>query len=149
MKKLLPILCLTLAFPMITLAQTALFSAGSSWKYNDNGIDLGNTWIPINYNDSGWSSGASEFGYGDGDEQTVVSYGPDSNIKYPTTYFRKTVYVSNPSQYQQIIGSVRRDDGVVVYVNGVEVFRDNLPSGIVSYQTLASSTIAFSGEDDY
>src|SRR6185295_15535443 len=32
-----------------------------------------------------------------------------------------------------------RDDGVVVYVNGVEVYRDNMPNGTISYNTLAAS----------
>ncbi len=132
-----------------SFSQTTLFAAGSTWKYNDLGQDLGTSWVNSGYNDSGWSSGMSEFGYGDGDEQTSVSFGPDSDNKHVTTYFRKTFYVSNPSQYQQIIGSVLRDDGVVVYVNGTEVFRDNLPAGTINNQTFAASTIAFFAEDDY
>ena len=34
-----------------------------------------------------------------------------------------------------------RDDGAVVYLNGVEVMRSNLPTGVVSYTTLATSAI--------
>ena len=149
MKKLLQfLLFIPIAFNVST-AQTTLFATGSTWKYNDQGQDLGTTWITSGYNDASWSSGTSEFGYGDGDEQTVVSYGTDSDNKYPTTYFRKTFYVANPSQYQQILGAVRRDDGVIVYVNGVEVFRNNLPFGDLNYTTLATSTVAFSDEDNY
>src|SRR6218665_322660 len=149
MKKLLQfLLFIPIAFNVST-AQTTLFATGSTWKYNDQGQDLGTTWITSGYNDASWSSGTSEFGYGDGDEQTVVSYRTDSDNKYPTTYFRKTFYVANPSQYQQILGAVRRDDGVIVYVNGVEVFRNNLPFGDLNYTTLATSTVAFSDEDNY
>jgi hypothetical protein len=32
-----------------------------------------------------------------------------------------------------------RDDGAIVYLNGVEVFRNNMPGGPINYQTLASS----------
>jgi hypothetical protein len=32
---------------------------------------------------------------------------------------------------------VRRDDGVVVYINGTEVHRDNMPTGTITYQTVA------------
>jgi len=149
MKTLLQFLLFSTIVFNVTFAQTTLIATGSTWKYHDLGQDLGTSWIAPSYNDSGWSSGASELGYGDGDEQTVVSYGSDSDNKYPTTYFRKAFYVSNPSQYQQILGSVRRDDGVIVYVNGIEVFRNNLPSGTIGYTTLASSTVAFSDEDDY
>jgi hypothetical protein len=34
---------------------------------------------------------------------------------------------------------IRRDDGVIVYLNGVEVHRSNLPAGPVAYNTGASS----------
>lgn len=35
-----------------------------------------------------------------------------------------------------------RNDGIVVYVNGVERFRNNMPAGGVAYGTLASANIA-------
>ena len=31
-----------------------------------------------------------------------------------------------------------RDDGAVVYLNGTEVFRSNMPAGTITYQTAAS-----------
>jgi hypothetical protein len=36
---------------------------------------------------------------------------------------------------------VLRDDGAVVYLNGTEVFRSNMPTGPVAYNTLASGTV--------
>ena len=76
-------------------------------------------------------------GYGDGDEATVVSYGPNASAKYITTYFRKTISVSNPSGFASIAGSVKRDDGIAIYVNGTEVYRNNLAAG-AAYTTLAT-----------
>jgi hypothetical protein len=35
---------------------------------------------------------------------------------------------------------LRRDDGAIVYLNDVEVFRSNLPSGPVTYETLANTS---------
>lgn len=144
------LLLLIFPFSMVhSIAQVTLFSNGTTWKYNDSGTDLGTTWKESNFNDATWLSGSSELGYGDGDEQTVVSYGPNSNNKHITTYFRKTFFVSNPAQYQEILGSIRRDDGAVVYVNGTEVFRTNMPGGSISFGTLASSTISFGGENTF
>ena len=34
-----------------------------------------------------------------------------------------------------------RDDGAVVYLNGTEVFRSNMPTGTITYTTLASTTV--------
>ncbi len=39
-----------------------------------------------------------------------------------------------------------RDDGAVVYLNGVEVYRDNMPSGPVDSETLASSGVTGGAE---
>ena len=41
----------------------------------------------------------------------------------------KHINVSNPSQYKTVSVRLKRDDGAAVYVNGVEVVRDNLPPG--------------------
>ena len=51
----------------------------------------------LEYNDSDWSTGYAEFGYGDGDETTVVNFGPDSDDKYISTYFRKVISVDTVS----------------------------------------------------
>ena len=72
---------------------TTIVPAGSTWKYLDNGSNQGTAWRAAGFNDSSWSSGPAELGYGDGDENTVVGFGPDSSNKYRTTYFRKTFNV--------------------------------------------------------
>ena len=114
-----------------------LVSFGTSWKYLDNGTDQGTAWRASSFNDASWASGNSQLGYGDGDEATVVSFGPNASTKYITTYFRKTISVSNPSGFASIAGSVKRDDGIAIYVNGTEVYRNNLAAG-AAYTTLAT-----------
>ncbi len=42
-----------------------------------------------------------------------------------------------------------RDDGALVYINGVEVARSNMPSGNITYTTAASSSVAGSDEDKF
>ena len=122
-------------------AQTTLISFGSSWKYLDNGTNQGSAWTPIAFNDASWTSGNGELGYGDGDETTTVGYGGNSSNKYITTYFRKTITIANPSIYSNFTFTVMRDDGYVVYVNGVEVGRDNMGGGAITSSTLAASAI--------
>jgi acid phosphatase type 7 len=126
-----------------------LIPAGAVWKFLDNGSNQGTGWVAPAFDDSGWQSGPAELGYGDGDESTVVSFGPNSSSKYITTYFRHTFDVADPSQYSGLTLRVVRDDGVVVYLNGVEVFRDNMPSGTITSTTLASSAIGGSSESTF
>lgn len=114
---------------------------GASWKYLDNGSNQGTGWIASGFNDGSWVSGAAELGYGDGDEATVVSYGGNASAKYITTYFRKSFNVTNPAAIIDSTLRLLRDDGAVVYLNGVEVARSNMPTGTVAYSTLASAAI--------
>lgn len=118
-------------------AQTTLINAGSSWKYLDNGSNQGTAWKSTTINETGWLQGNAQLGYGDGDETTVVSYGSSSSNKYVTTYFRKKFSITNASQYLNYTLKVKRDDGVAVYVNGNEVYRNNLAAN-ATYTTLAS-----------
>ncbi|MEI6945957.1 heparin lyase I family protein [Paraflavisolibacter sp. H34] len=120
--------------------QVTLVPYKDAWKYLDNGSDPGTAWRSTTYNDDAWSSGKGKFGYGGDGIATTVSYGPSASSKYVTTYFRKSISLPDPSVYGDFTGSVSFDDGVAVYVNGTEVFRNNLPSGTLTYTTLASSS---------
>lgn len=114
-----------------------LIPMGASWRYFDEGSDLGTSWREPHFDDSSWPSGLAELGYGDGGEATIVSYGPNVWKKYITTYFRKHFTVDDTSIYKSLVLRIQRDDGAVVYLNGKEVYRTNMPSGIIKYNTLA------------
>jgi hypothetical protein len=120
------------------LPPATLIAAGSVWKYLDTGVDQGTAWVSNNFNDSTWQSGPAQLGYGDGDELTVVGFGPDPNNKHITTYFRQAFVVANRSAYSSLAFRLLRDDGAVVYLNGKEVFRSNLPGGPIGFSTLAA-----------
>lgn len=130
-------------------ADTVLVPANAVWRYLDNGSDQGTAWRMPSFNDSAWAAGQAELGYGDGDEATTVGYGPDATNKYITTYFRHAFSVADPSVYQSLTLNVRRDDGAVVYLNGTEVFRSNMPSGSITYTTLALVAVGGSDETTY
>lgn len=107
---------------------TTLFDFGATWRYNDTGANLGTAWREVNYNDSSWSSGPSQLGYGDGDEATVVDFGGDPAERYITTYFRSEFQVNDLSKITGLVARLLYDDGAAVYLNGVEVLRANLPA---------------------
>jgi hypothetical protein len=112
---------------------------GSNWKYLDNGTDQGSAWRASVFNDGSWASGPGQLGYGDGDEATVISFGPNSNSKYITYYFRGTFQVDSPSVVQNLRMDTVIDDGAAFYMNGTEFYRINLPAGSISYATLAGT----------
>jgi predicted RNA-binding Zn ribbon-like protein len=134
----------------VTAPQAVTFIAkGATWRYLDNGSNQGTAWRGVGFNDAAWKVGAAELGYGDGGEATVVSYGPSSNNKYVTTYFRTTFNVADLNAFNTVQLNLLRDDGAVVYVNGVEAVRSNMPSGTIGYLTLASSAVNGGNETTY
>ena len=132
--------------PAVRAADTILVPTGATWKYLANGSDQGTAWRAASFNDSTWSSGPAQLGYGDGDEATVVGFGPDANNKFITTYFRRAFSVTNPALFSGVTLRLLRDDGAVVYLNGVEVWRTNMPAGTVGFLTPAS--VAIGGADE-
>jgi hypothetical protein len=142
-------LLLALSIPFareVRAAQVTLVAAGATWKYLDNGSDQGTAWRAPAFDDASWASGPAQLGYGDGDEATVVGFGPNASAKYITTYFRRAFTVADASAIQSLALDVLRDDGAVVYLNGAEVMRTNMPSGTVTSATLAS--VALGGADE-
>jgi len=99
------------------------------WRYLDDGSNQGTAWRGVAYNDSAWLTGKGELGYGDGPERTIVGFGPDSNNKYVTTYFRTAFEVEDRSTLANMALFLMRDDAAVVYLNGTEIYRDQTDNG--------------------
>jgi hypothetical protein len=119
-------------------------TSGASWSYLDDGSDQGTAWVAPTFNDAAWKTGVGEFGYGDGDERTLIGFGPSSTSKYTTTYFRTRFTAT--AVPRDLTLTLRVDDGAVVYVNGVEAARVNMPSGLIDFRTLAPDAISEGGE---
>ncbi|MCC7076096.1 MAG: hypothetical protein IT198_03135, partial [Acidimicrobiia bacterium] len=71
-----------------------VLDASRAWRFFDGGLNLGTAWREVGYVDLLWEQGVGAFGAGDGGIATAVDLGP-SGDRYPTTYFRTTVNVSD------------------------------------------------------
>ena len=133
----------------MTAAAVTLIPTGGIWRYLDTGFDQGSNWRGSSFNDASWSSGAGVLGYGIGGETTTLGYGPNPSNKFITTYFRRAVYIPDPSLVLGLTARLARDDGAVVYFNNTEVWRDNLPPGAVAFGTLASTALSGSSQTQF
>ncbi|MBP1670281.1 MAG: hypothetical protein H6Q21_2647, partial [Bacteroidetes bacterium] len=123
-------------------SQTLSFiSKRSKWKYLDDNSVPGSSWKALSFDDSSWKSGNGQLGYGEGDETTILSYGNDAENKYITYYFRQKFTVNDPAGISTMNIDLLLDDGAVVYLNGKEILRHNMPTGTITGSTFASEAI--------
>lgn len=128
------------AAPPPTQPIASLVATGAEWRYL-YGPSRPDGWEEPDFDDSAWDSGPAVLGYGDGDEATTLDYGDDESAKPPTAYFRTSFEVPDPAAYSRLRVRLRRDDGAVVYLNGTEVMRSNMPSGTVTHDAFAAESI--------
>ena len=122
--------------------------SGTQWRYLDNGTDQGTAWRQSAFTPTGWKGPqAGQLGYGEADETLPkVGFGPQADNKFITTYFRTTFTGGSLAGLAGLTLDVKRDDGVVVYLNGTEIVRDNMPAGAVGFQTPASAGVGDDGQ---
>jgi hypothetical protein len=125
---------------------TVLVDISSAWRFLDTGVTPATAWRSNSFNDTSWKIGTAPFGYGDGDEATVVSFGSNAANKQITTYFRHAFTLADTSAVRSLTLRLLRDDGAVIYLNGAEVFRSNMPTGAINATTLAVDPV--SGDEE-
>tara|TARA_B110000977_G_scaffold34070_1_gene45408 strand:+ start:819 stop:3572 length:2754 start_codon:yes stop_codon:yes gene_type:complete len=121
-----------------------LFNQGSSWLFLDSGINPGSSWKDSVFNDSLWPVGIGHFGFGDGDEQTVLNNGLDCY------YFRKKVNIPNINEINDVYFHMIHDDGAVLYINGQEATRTEMvPLGTIGHFTNARQSCNSTNENNF
>jgi hypothetical protein len=111
-----------------------VISQNDTFRYNIPTMDPGSWQMPA-FNDASWELGRSGFGYGDGDDSTIV---PNGTI---TVLARRSFIISDLSSIKQLMLHVDYDDAFVAYLNGHEIARAQIgTSGIPpAWNSLANS----------
>ena len=117
-----------------------LIGMGTSWKYLaplTAGTAPAATWKDSGFNDAAWTTATARIGFGDlgrGEATTLDTSGG----KPQTVYFRRTFNIADVNALRTMLDlAVVRDDGIVVYVNGTELARENMPAGTITYASQA------------
>jgi hypothetical protein len=123
---------------------------GAQWRYLDNGSDQGTAWRGTNFNDNTWASGAARLGFGpDAAATTTIRryLSGTSGPQFTNYYFRRTIVVTNNlADFASIQFRYQRDDGCILYVNGTQLFTNNMPAPPITFMTFASTTISGAAE---
>jgi hypothetical protein len=126
-----------------------LIARGDTWKYLESWGTPAWDWTTLSFNDGYWSTGKAELGYGDGDETTIIGYGGDSQNKMITAWFRKKFTIGDKSAFTRYTLHLLRDDGVRLYLNGMEVIRDNMDRWSVGSYSPAIADVSGADETFY
>lgn len=115
---------------------TNYLGSSARWSYWDQDTRP-EGWSAFAFDDSTWATGLAQLGYGDGDEATVIHSG--TSAARPVTSYYRTSFTIGPDEPMPELLQLQllADDGAVVYLNGVRVVRDNMPTGDVTHSTLA------------
>ena len=106
-----------------------IISKGDEWSYHDENYLDKKDWIEQQFLPvSDWKTGKAPLGYNMHDLSTIISFGQDSVSKTLTSYYHKTFFIEKVSDFYAYNLNIRRDDGAVVYLNGKEVWRTNMPN---------------------
>lgn len=113
-------------------AYVDVFGVHSAWRYNDAGV----------MNGTGWKTNMNS--YSESKAPFCVAKNSATVLKSDarTVYLSKTFELDNAQIANDLKLSYMAADGFVVYVNGTEVVRHNMPEGTVNYSTYAKKAAA-------
>ncbi len=108
--------------------ETVLIEIGTGWRFFKGTQEPAPSaaggpsaaWAGSGFADSHWFRGSTGFGYGDGDDATVLS---DMRGNYLSIYLRRRFMLDDPDQLENPILEIAYDDGFVAYLNGDEIAR--------------------------
>ncbi len=123
------VIAVCLLFAVGTAGAVELIAPGDAWKFH-RGVtepsDPADAWRQLGFDDSGWESGPSGFGYGDDDDATVLD---DMEDSYQTVYIRKQFDATGFDPDETLELAVDFDDGFIAYLNGQFLQSDHMSNG--------------------
>jgi hypothetical protein len=118
-------------YPVITTASAPLIPlSDGNWRWRPGTSEASaprDAWRRLEFaEDASWKTARLSLGYGDDDDQTSI---PEMQGRFTSVFLRRSFEVSEPAVVGPLVARLRVDDGCILWLNGVEVFRFNVPAG--------------------
>lgn len=138
-----------------------LVARGADWRYFDLGSEPAPsgklTWRDPGYPDNSWGHGPAIIGFAGGGSPNPVATTTRRYVngvsapQVTTTYLRHTFNLDATNNVPSLVAELLRDDGVVIYLNGVEVpeWRHNMNPGTTTYDTYSASVVGAPDQNTY
>ncbi len=117
-----------------------IISKEDTWKFFDKGTDQGSAWKENDFNDSEWI------------DRTIKEFTiPENTSNRATFYYRKHVTLDSTTIADIISAKINilRQNGGIVWINGKEAIRTNMPLGEINYNTECLMTADTTGRNAY
>ena len=131
-----------------TFVTSTLFDFNTNWWFNASGEDLPENWASSSHQENEtWTSGTAPIGFESSTLPeplaTVLSDPRDNNPYIITYYFERdfTLTAGQLASLENLVATYQIDDGAVIYLNGVEALRVNMPGGTVGPETTSLSSV--------
>ena len=111
----------------------AEITVGDQWNYWSKNSAPPSNWTSINFAATGWGQGPSGIGYGDNDDNTIIS-------QTVSVFVRKKFTIEDSDDIGMVLFHLDFDDGYIAYLNGKEFSRKNLgaENSVVTYNQTAT-----------
>ncbi|MDF7807188.1 lamin tail domain-containing protein [Pontiellaceae bacterium B12219] len=133
--------------------QVTLSDSQTLCRYHVPVTDIGTFWRTTpTFDDRAWSSGLTPIGYDRGGTPTYDEYN-NTDVEtemygnMASIYIRIPFVVDDPADLDEFTISMRYEDGVSLYLNGMPIMNDNLGSGETA-ETLSWNARAQSGRNE-
>ena len=124
--------------------------ASTQWKWNATAQFNDTSWAQPAFNDTvaGWASGPGVLGLANATQGDLAALTPPQAVRTAVTlnsrsafYFRKHFNFPGGPTSATLSFKTICDDGMVVYLNGQEVYRLGMPATAITYATLTSRSV--------
>ena len=121
-------------------ATRVILDGSEAWFYAPVSADMPSDWTTQNLKDirgdDTWKPAWAPFGWGNAADLKTQLERPKDSLGF---YARRGVHLTKEQSRVPLQLITRADDGIVLYVNGHEVFRKNLREGEVRYNSYANA----------
>src|SRR4029434_9400 len=122
-----------------------LISTNSFWKFRKGTNEVSSpidAWRAVTFNDASWPNAPAPFHVGESlTGGTLLSDMVGTTAaNYSCVFLRQTFVLTNASDAFSLTLRAVVDDGFVIWLNGREAWRFNVPSGTLRYTNVASGS---------
>ncbi len=136
-----------------------VIARGADWRHFDLGTEPAPAgqleWRDLDFPDTDWAQGPAILGVPGSSPANPVATRTRRYVdgvsapQVTTTYFRHTFILDSTNDAPNLLIDILRDDGAIVYLNGVEILREVMPPGPVTYATYSSAVVGAPDQNTY